>query len=159
MPKTKFQSVVFTAIMVFFMVYCMTVYTISLKLGGLSYVAFYLAIQEMWPEYIVVFALIFFVITNTSKRLAFKVINAENAQPIFITLAIQCFTVCQTVPVITLFATLVHNGITPNWFTQWLELAAKCFPMALLAQLFFIGPFVRLIFRTIFKSANAPTTD
>ncbi len=151
MPKTKFQSIIFTAMMVFSMVYCMTVYTIALKFGNLSYQVFYLAIKEMWPEYAIVFLLIFFIITKTSKKLAFKIIGHDNAQPIFITLAIQCLTVCQIVPVITLIATFIHSGITVNWFSQWISLAAKCFPMALLAQVFFIGPLVRLAFRHIFK--------
>ena len=128
MPKTKFPSIVFTALMVFSMVYCMTVYTVALKFGGLSYQVFSLAIKEMWLEYIVVFCLIFLV------------------------LAIQCFTVCQIVPVITLFATLEHNGISSQWFCQWIQLAVICFPMALCLQVFFVGPLVRLIFRTIFKN-------
>lgn len=151
MPKTKFQSIIFTLLMVFFMVYCMTAYTISLKFNELSYQVFYLAIKEMWIEYIIVFCLIFFVITKTAKILAFKTFDAHTAQPIFITLAIQCFTVCQIVPAITLFATFFHNGITTNWFCQWIQLAITCFPMALCLQLFFIGPLVRLIFRTMFK--------
>ena len=154
MPKTKFQSVIFTALMVFFMVYCMTVYTISLKLGALSYQAFFLAIKEMWVEYIIVFCLIFFVITNTAKKLAFKILDPGNVPPIFIVLSIQCFTVCQIVPVITLFATLIHNGITSDWFCQWIQLAVMCFPMALCTQLFFIGPLVRFIFRTLFSTES-----
>lgn len=36
MPKTKFQSLIFTLMMVFCMVYCMTVYAVSLNSGGLS---------------------------------------------------------------------------------------------------------------------------
>ena len=56
MPKTKFQSIIFTGLMVFVMVYCMTVYTISLKSGALNYYVFYLAVKEMWLEYLVVFA-------------------------------------------------------------------------------------------------------
>lgn len=154
MPKTKFQSIIFTALMVFVMVYCMTVYTLSFKFGGLNYQVFHLAIQEMWLEYLVVFCLIFFIITNTAKKLAFRIIEPGSTQPIFMILAIQCFTVCQIVPVITLFATLVHNGITTNWFFQWIQLAVTCFPMALCLQLFFAGPFVRLIFRTIFLREN-----
>lgn len=55
MPKTKFQSIVFTATMVFCMVFCMTVYTIAMKFGGLSYTVFGLAIREMWMEYVIVF--------------------------------------------------------------------------------------------------------
>lgn len=152
MPKTKCQSVIFTALMVFCMVYCMTVYTIALKFGALSYPVFTLAMKEMWLEYIVVFCLIFFLITNTAKKLAFRVIDPISAQPIFVILAIQCFTVCQIVPVITLFATLVHNGITSGWFCQWIQLSVICFPMALCLQIFFVGPLVRLIFRKIFKN-------
>ena len=155
MPKTKFQSIIFTAIMVFCMVYCMTVYTISLKFGALSYQVFFLAIKEMWLEYLVVFCLIFFIITESAKKLAFRIIHPAHVEPIFVILAIQSFTVCQIVPVITLFATLVHNGISANWFCQWIQLAVTCFPMALCLQVFFVGPFVRLIFRTIFKKQLA----
>lgn len=151
MPKTKFQSVIFTSLMVFFMVYCMTVYTISLKFGELNYQAFVLAIKEMWLEYIVVYSLIFFIITNTAKKLAFRIINPMKSPAIITIVIIQCFTVCQIVPAITLFATLVHNGITSNWFCQWIQLAVICFPMALCIQIFFIGPLVRFLFRLIFK--------
>ena len=154
MPKTKFQSIIFSILMVFVMVYIMTIYTISLKFGSLNYEVFYLAIKEMWLEYLVVFCLIFFLITNTAKKLAFRIIQPGSMPPIFTILSIQCFTVCQIVPIITLFATLVHNGLTRDWFCQWLQLAVLCFPMALCTQLFFAGPLVRLIFRTIFKEKS-----
>ena len=155
MPKTKFQSVIFTAIMVFCMVFCMTAYSIALKMGGLSYQVFGLAIREMWIEYIVVFVLIFFVITKLAQKLALRIITPGECAPIFMILAIQSFTVCLIVPSITLFATFLHNGFTANWFPQWIELAFRCFPVALCLQIFFIGPLVRLIFRTIFKKQLA----
>lgn len=152
MPKTRFQSIIFTALMVFCMVYCMTVYNIALKFGGLNNLVFLLALKEMWLEYVVVFCLIYFVITNTAKKLAFRVIDPAKSQPIFLVLAIRCFTVCQIVPAITLFATVVHNGISAEWFAQWIQLAVTCFPMALCVQVFFVGPFVRLVFRRIFSN-------
>lgn len=155
MPKTKFQSAVFTAIMVFCMVYCMTVYTVSLNAGGLSYGVLAAAIKEMWIEYVVVYLLIFFVITRLAQKLAFRIVTPGVDKPIFVILSIQCFTVCLIVPCITLFATFLHNGFTSVWFTQWIELAVKCFPAALCLQIFFIGPLVRLIFRTIFKKQLA----
>ena len=155
MPKTKFQSVVFTAIMAFCMVYCMTVYTVSLNMGGLSYPVLFLAIKEMWMEYVVVFLLVFFFITKNAMRLAFRFIDPKASQPILVTLSIQCMTCCQMVPIMTLFATLLHSGLTAGWFTQWLQLAVICFPMALCAQVFFIGPLVRFIFRTLFKKQLA----
>lgn len=155
MPKTKFQSIIFTAIMVFFMVYCMTVYTIAMKFGELDYNVFALAIQEMWVEYVVVFLLIFFVITKLARKLAFRIITPGVDKPIFLILAIQYFTVCLIVPTITLFATFFHNGFTSAWFCQWIQLAFLCFPVALCLQVFLVGPLVRLIFRTIFSEAKA----
>ena len=150
MPKTRFQSIVFTAMMVFCMVYCMTVYTIAMKSGGLSYSVFALAIREMWVEYLVVYVLIFGVITKLAQKLAFRIITPVTDTPIFLILAIQCFTVCLIVPSITLFATFYHNGFTSDWFLHWIRLACMCFPVALCLQVFFVGPFVRLLFRTFF---------
>ena len=154
MPKTKFQSVIFTLLMVFCMVFCMTCYTISMNMGGLTPQVFLMAIQEMWLEYVVVFCLIFFIITELAKKLAFRIVTPGKDAPIFIILSIQCFTVCLIVPVITLFATLVHNG-TNGWFTNWIQLAFLCFPVALCLQVFFVGPLVRLIFRTLFRKQLA----
>ncbi len=154
MPKTKFQSIIFTLIMVFCMVFCMTCYTIALKFGGLTPQVFALAIKEMWLEYIIVFCLIFFIITKAAQRLAFRIVTPKADKPIFIILAIQSFTVCLIVPTITLIATFLHNG-TKAWFTNWIQLAFLCFPVALCLQVFFVGPLVRLIFRTIFKKQLA----
>lgn len=151
MPKTKFQSFVFTAIMVFCMVYCMTVYTIAINMEGLSYKVFALAIQEMWVEYFVVYVLIFFLITKSAQKLACNIITPGVDKPIFMILAIQCFTVCLIVPAITLFATFYHNGMTTQWFVQWRQLVCRCFPMALCLQVFLVGPFVRHVFKIIFQ--------
>lgn len=151
MPKTKFQSFIFSLIMVFFMVYCMTAYSIALKMGGLTYNVFLLAIKEMWIEYAIVFVLIFFIISKLAQKLAFRIVTPGVDKPIFIILSIQCFTVCLIVPTITLIVTFIHNGFTVQWFTQWIELAFQCFPVALCLQVFFIGPLVRFIFRLIFK--------
>lgn len=150
MPKTKFQSFIFTILMVFLMVFCMTTYTLSIQLGTLNSQVFYMAIKEMWLEYIVVFFLIFFVMTDISIKTARKMLDFKTTPPIFMILLIQCLTVCQIVPVITLFATMIHHGIGMDCFFIWLQLMVECFPMALCLQLFFVGPFVRTVFRKIF---------
>ena len=133
------------------MVYCMTCYTVAIGMGGLSNLVFMIAIKEMWVEYVVVFVLIFFVITETAKKLTMRIVTPGVDKPIFMILAMQSFTVCLIVPVITLFATFFHNGFTSKWFSEWIQTAVLCFPMALLTQVFFVGPFVRLVFRMIFK--------
>lgn len=154
MPKTKFQSVVFTLIMVFCMVFCMTVFTVADKLGGLSGSVFAAAIKEMWIEYAIVFLLVFFVVTRLAVKFAGRLFSPGEVKPIFNILAVQCFTVCMVVPAITLIAVFLHNGFTADWFCEWLTLAAKCFPAALCLQLFFVGPFVRFIFRLIFSGGT-----
>lgn len=156
MPKTKFQSFIFTLIMVFCMVFCMTVYTISLNEGGLSYKILAQAVTEMWLEYVIVFLLIFFVITKLAMRLAFRVVDPAKDKPIMVTIAIQSFTVMLIVPAITLIAAFLHGGFTADWFTRWISTAAKCFPCAYCLQIFFIGPFVRAIFRLIFQPEKLP---
>ena len=47
MPKNKFQEVIFTIIMVFFMVYAMICYNISLNIGGMSNEVFLSAFHEL----------------------------------------------------------------------------------------------------------------
>ena len=58
MPRTKFQNVVFTAIMAFFMVFGMTVYSITVQTGELTYGTLIAAITEMWIEYVIVFLIV-----------------------------------------------------------------------------------------------------
>lgn len=154
MPETKFQSIVFTMMMVFCMVYCMTVYTISLNTGSLTYSVFGSAIREMWTEYAVVFCLVFFFVTRAALRFSRRA--ADHELPVFTMLCTQFFTVCLVVPSITLFAVFFHNGFSSQWFVQWIELAVKCFPMALCLQVALVGPFVRFCFRTLFRRQLNP---
>ena len=151
MPKTKFQSFIFTLIMVFCMVFCMTVYNIAVETGGLKYQIFLMAIKDMWLEYVIVFFLVFFFVSKAAQKLAFRIVDPKNDKPIFIILSIQSFTVMLVVPLITLIATFIHKGFTTDWFVQWITTAAVCFPAAYCLQIFFVGPFVRFIFRKIFS--------
>ncbi len=151
MPKTKFQTVIFTLIMAFFMVYCMTAYSIAVNTGNLTYGIFAEALKEMWAEYVIVFFIVFFAVSKIAMKLAFRIVNPKEDKPIFVILAIQSFTVCCMVPTITLIATFLHNGFTAEWFPLWIKSFVISFPMAFFLQIFFIGPLVRLIFRMIFK--------
>ncbi len=153
MPQTRFQSVVFTLMMVFCMVYCMTICTISLNASSLTYAAFGLAIHGMWVEYAIAFCLVFFWITRFALHLSRKV--SKDAFPAFTMLCTQFFTVCMVVPAITLFATFLHNRFSSQWLVQWIELAAKCFPMSLCLQVFLVGPVVRFCFRSMFMREPA----
>ncbi len=158
MPRTKLQDYVFTFIMVFFMVFCMTVYSISLQMGGFGTSILGMAIREMWLEYVIVFIIAHFFVSKSAVVLAKRIIDPAKSQPIFFMLAVQSFMVCQMVPLITLIATFLHGGAAGDWFGTWIQQVALCFPVAFCLQIFYVGPLVRLIFRTIFKKqlAEAP---
>ena len=49
-------------------------------------------------------------------------------------------------------ATIMYNGITVEFLAQWMQKIVFNLPFAFFTQLFFIQPFVRFVFRNIFKS-------
>lgn len=77
MPKTKFQDVIFTIMMVIVMVYGMVVYNISIDKGGLSNEVFALALGELVIMGVVGFVLEMFVAGPLSKKLAFRIVTPE----------------------------------------------------------------------------------
>ena len=75
MPKNKFQEVIFTIIMVFFMVYAMICYNISLNIGGMSNEVFLSAFHELVIMGPIAFILDFFIVS----KLAFMWLISETA--------------------------------------------------------------------------------
>lgn len=151
MPKTKFQGFIFTIMMVFAMVYVMTVYNISMETGGLTNSVFKESILNMWIPYCFAFIIEKFLIADVAKRLVFRILSPEKDNPIFMIIATSAFMVSFMAPIMSLFMTILHNGVTNNLISIWLTTAFKNFPMALCSQIFFIGPLVRFIFRNIFR--------
>ncbi|MDD3218094.1 MAG: DUF2798 domain-containing protein [Lachnospiraceae bacterium] len=155
MPKTLAQNIIFTIMMAFVMVYAMICYNISLNIGGMTNEVFLLAFHEMiimWP---VACILEFFVVEKLSKMLAFRIINPRESKPIVITLTISSMIVCLMCPMMSFIATLLFKDAGSQFVAVWLQTTAMNFPMAFFWQIFFCGPFVRLIFRTIFKKQLA----
>ena len=151
MPKTKFQGFIFTIMMVFAMVYVMTVYNISMETGGLTNSVFKESILNMWIPYCFAFIIEKFLIADVAKRLVFRILSPEKDNPIFMIIATSAFMVSFMAPIMSLFMTILHNGITNNLISIWLTTVFKNFTMALCSQIFFIGPLVRFIFRNIFR--------
>jgi hypothetical protein len=148
MPKTKFQDVVFTAIMAIVMVYGMIVYNVALNTGGMHGYTFLAALEELWIMAPIAFILEFFIVSKLAGALAFKVMKPTD-RPQFITYAISICICCIMCPTMSLIATFLFKEPSfPTWIQTW----AMNFPMAICYQMFYCGPFVRLIFRTIFKN-------
>lgn len=60
MPKTTGQSIFFTAITAWMMVYIMTVYNTVLASGEFTNAIFLVALKSIWVEYIIIFLLALF---------------------------------------------------------------------------------------------------
>lgn len=152
MPKTKFQDFIFTIIMVIVMVYAMVCYNIAFDKGGMSGEVFLLALHELPIMGAIGFVLEFFAIGKLSQRVTFKHFDPKSTNPFVITVMISSVTVAFMCPVMSLIASLLFGyqdaaHIVPNF----LQICVRNFPMALCWQLFYAGPFVRFIFRLIFK--------
>ena len=149
MPKTKFEDAIYTIIMATIMVYGMIVYNVALNTGGVSGQTFLLATHEMIIMVPVAFVLEFFIVGKIAQKLAFTVMKPTD-RPQFITYAISICICCIMCPIMSLVATILFKET--KTFGTWIQTWAMNFPMAICYQMFYCGPFVRLIFRTIFRN-------
>lgn len=147
MPKNRFQDVIFTIIMATVMVYGMVVYNVALNTGGVTGQTFISATHELPIMVPVAFVLEFFVVGKIAKMLAFMVMKPDD-RPQFITYAISICICCIMCPIMSLVATILFKETKS--FGTWIQTWAMNFPMAICYQMFYCGPFVRLIFRAIF---------
>lgn len=152
MPKTKFQDFIYTIIMVIVMVYAMVCYNIAINIGGLTNEVFLMALGELPIMGIIAFVLEFFLIGRLAQKLAFRLVNPKEDKQIFIILAISSMIVCLMCPIMSFFGSILFNfNGWENVIANWLKISVMNFPMALCWQIFYAGPFVRFIFKRIFK--------
>jgi hypothetical protein len=153
MPKTKFQDFIYTIIMVVIMVYGMVCYNVALSAGEMSNQVFLISLRELPIMGAIAFILEFFFVGNIAKKIAFKLVNPAEDKPILITLAISAVIVSIMCPVMSFFGSVIFNfnGIE-NLIATWLQIWVINFPMALCLQIFYAGPFVRFVFKRIFKN-------
>lgn len=150
MPKNKFQEVIFTIIMVFFMVYAMICYNIALNTGGMRNEVFLSAFHELIIMGPLAFILDFFLYGHLAKKIAFGIVNPAEAKQYEIVLAISSVTVVLMCPSMSLAATLLFSNAGSEFIASWFQKTALNFPMAFFWQIFFAGPIVRRIFGLLF---------
>ena len=149
MPKTKFQSIIFSAMMSVTMAYGMEMYNNALKMGGMSNAVFLSALQETTYMCLIVFVISSLVGNRVGQKIAFRHVTPGKDNPFFITLMISGCTVGFMCPAMSLIATIIFSGFNDQFISNWFGTVARNFPMAILWQLFFAGPVVRLLFRRI----------
>lgn len=149
MPKTRLQSVVFTLITAWFMVYIMTLYNTVLTADEFTNETFLVVLKGMWIEYIIITPCAYFISSRVAKYFAFRIVQPGD-RPIAIIFAIQIFTVVTQVALASIMGVYLSYGFTSQFIPDYLVTYCKNFIMALPVQLFIAGPIARFIFRSIF---------
>ena len=154
MPQTKTESIFFTAITAWMMVYAMTLYNLVLAMGSFTNASFLLALKEMWLEYIIIGLCAYFISSPAAKKLAFR-IDRPGDRPIAIILSIQVFTVVCQVALASIIGVWHGFGFTGQFVPNYLLTYCRNFIMALPLQLLVAGPLARAGFRAVFRRGEA----
>ena len=171
MPTTRWQKMIFAFITVLITVHLFVFYNLSF-VNGLS-----LAQLEasgvpvlghgckVWMvvliEFICAYCLELLIGSPGSLKLALRAVGSSECKPYIVETAIICATVCIMCPAMSLIAAWLYSDfstITPMGFlATWLKTIMHNFPLAFFSQLFFIQPFVRLVYRQLEKLWNRPS--
>ena len=152
MPKSLFQEIIFTIIMVFFMVYALICYNMTLAIGDFTNAVMLGAFRELVIMGPIAIILDMLLAGPLAKRFTFKIFNPAETKPIFIILSISVFSVMFMCPMMSLAATILFKGglLQSEVVSIWIKTTVMNFPMAFFWQLCFAGPVVRKIFALIF---------
>lgn len=159
MPKSLFQEIIFTLIMVFFMVYGMICYNIVLATGEMTNQVFLMAFNELKIMGPVAFVLELLVVGPLTKKIVFKLFDPSTSHPFLLTEGISICTIWFMCPLMSLVATILFKGgFNSNFVCNWIVTMVKNYPMAAFYQLLFAGPVVRKIFGLIFRDKGNKET-
>ena len=158
MPKTKLESIIFTAITAWIMVYIMTLYNTVMAVGTFTNETFLISLKGMWLEYVIIFLCAYFISGHVAKFFAFRVVKPSD-RPIAIIFAIQTFTVVSQVALASIIGVWHGYGFTSQFIPNYLAAYCRNFIMALPVQLFIAGPITRALFRLIFRRNKNTETE
>lgn len=155
MPKTKFQEVIFTILMVVVMVYVMICYNIALNIGGMRNEVFLSAFHELMIMGPVGFILDFFLVSKIASKGAFRIVDLQKDHLFHLVLAISAISIACMCPLMSLVATLLFKNAGDQLVAVWLQTTVFNFPMAFFWQIFFAGPLVRFLFGLLFPMSSS----
>ena len=176
MPQNQFQRMMFALLTVIITVHAYVFYSLYVINGGtfmaltgetsvikainaLGGVSMFGRSLPIWAIVLIEFCLAYLLENILGSPLSFKlacrVFNPRETNPVLFETAIICATVGIMCPVMSFLAAFMYypyyNGF--NFFTllaNWMKLVCFNFPFAYFTQLFFIQPLVRTLFRLLF---------
>lgn len=159
MPQTKLENLFFMTLTVLLSVFSFASYNIAINFGAMSNKVFLLALQEIPILFPIAFLIELFIASKISMLLTSKIVNFKTDKEFVIILAITCTTIFVMCPAMTFISTIMYNGFTIEFMANWFTKIIFNMPFAFFVQLFFIGPIVRLIFRSLFRNKQASSID
>lgn len=153
MPQNKRESLIFTVLMCFTMVFWMSMYNVTLLQGGFSMNV----LKDAWLgfpfAYVVAMCFDWFLFSKIAKSFAFRYLVKPESSMIQKAISVS---VCMVVPMVIVMSfygaveACVHTGAWNTIPKLWMYNIPKNFIMALPFQLLIAGPLVRKVFRTAF---------
>lgn len=141
--------------MVIVMVYAMICYNIALNTGSFTEHIFLAAFHELIIMGPIAFILDFFLVGRIATKTALKIADPQKNGTFSLILAISAVSVAWMCPLMSLAATILFKSPGKHIVSVWLQTTLFNFPVAFFWQIFYAGPFVRFLFRHIFKEQNA----
>ena len=177
MPRNQFQRMVFAFITVVITVHAYVFYSLYVvngttlmtinettsviaainKQGGVYMCGTFLPIWAcILIEFCLAYALENLVGSPMSFKLACRIFNPAKNHPMIFETAIICATVGIMCPAMSFIAAFLYYPYYMGFnmltlLANWLKLVCFNFPFAYFTQLFFIQPFVRVVFKTLFR--------
>ena len=157
-PKTKFQAVIFTLLMSFFMASIMYLYNQAIHMGGLSYNTFLTYDYRFLITWAIAFLVVFFIVHPLAERLTFKIVNQQKDSGLVINVTMSTLTVAMMVTIMScvgvLMNAIVTNSFSVELFLTYLTSIVTGFVFALPLQILVVGPLVCALFTLMFSKAQ-----
>lgn len=181
MPRTKFERAMFALMTVIVTVHAYVFYSLyvvngqtlmsinnaSSILSAINNQGGVYMLGRMCPiwlvvivEFILAYSLEMFIGSPYSFKLASKVFDIKTTHPVLFETSVICATVALMCPAMSFLAAILYypyyNGFNIlTLLANWVKLVCFNFPFAFFSQLFFIQPFIRMLFKTIFRRNKA----
>ena len=153
MPQNKRESLIFTVMMCFFMVFFMSIYNVACHHGALNLEI----VKDAWIGFPIAYCFAmccdWFLVSGLAKGFAFRFLVKPESSTLR---KVICISSCMVVPMVIVMS--LYGGLemcvrTGKWGQLgiiWLTNIPKNFIMALPFQLLIAGPIVRKVFRSAF---------
>nr|WP_321291719.1 DUF2798 domain-containing protein [uncultured Trichococcus sp.] len=157
MPQNRRESLIYTVLMCFFMIFWMSIYNVSREMGTLSLESVKVAWMGMPIAYAIGFICDWFIVSKIAKKIAFNYLLTPNSSQIRKVSTISC---CMVIPMAILMSMfgavelLLRSGEWNNFLVIWLGNIIANLILALPLQLIVAGPIIRIIFRIVFPEGK-----